>query len=43
MTTETMVSTMTEEWVALLQNSGEETALEFYCENILPELLPILI
>jgi uncharacterized protein (DUF433 family) len=42
MSTERTITALTEEWVALLQNSGEEAALDFYCENILPELLPTL-
>jgi len=36
------VAELTDEWVALLQSSGEETALGFYCENIMPKLLPNL-
>jgi CRISPR-associated protein (TIGR02710 family) len=36
------VSELTDEWIALLQSSGEETALGFYCEYIMPELLPTL-
>ncbi len=41
MTIEKTITALTEEWVALLQNSGE-AALEFYCENVLPKLLPTL-
>lgn len=36
------VAELTDEWITLLQSSGEETALGFYCENIMPELLPSL-
>ena len=33
---------LTDDWIAMLQNSGGEAALEFYCDKIMPELLPIL-
>lgn len=36
------VAELTDEWIKLLQSLGEESALEFYCERIMPELLPIL-
>lgn len=36
------IADLTDQWIALLKDSGEETALRFYCENIIPLLLPIL-
>lgn len=33
---------LTNKWIELLQNSGEEAALQFYCENIVPPLMPVL-
>jgi hypothetical protein len=42
MTKAESIPELTDKWIQLLQTSGEETALQFYCENIMPLLLPIL-
>lgn len=34
---------LTDEWLLLLQNKKDDDALQFYCEKLIPSLLPILI
>jgi hypothetical protein len=36
------IAELTDDWIAMLQASGESAALEFYCNKIMPELLPTL-
>ena len=36
------IAELTDDWIAMLQSSGEAAALEFYCEKIMPALLPTL-
>jgi CRISPR-associated protein (Cas_Cas02710) len=36
------ISDMTSEWLSLLQNKKDDDALQFYCQSIIPSLLPNL-
>jgi CRISPR-associated protein (Cas_Cas02710) len=42
MSTSPEITRLTEEWIELLQTSGEEAALEYYSDKIIPALLPML-